>query len=695
MAYATVTLFSNKSATQATDFSFGMTLADVSAKIDEALPENAVISNIKLQFQCTTTTTGLTYVNVDTFVSLTNSDSHISSANVTRLLPVRYTTSDGPQTPDDVDVTTYFNSTDPYSARNTSYTRLSVYFDTTNIKTKTFTCNYLRLYITYDIPHSHSYTSKDTKAATCTSAGVRTYTCSCGDSYTESITALGHSFGTTTAAKSATCLAAGNSAYKKCSRCNLYFAGSAATNATGGKSDTSSFTIAKKSHSYTGAIKSDGNGKDATHSFKCVNGCNQYGGAVKHTWNSGVVTQPTATSRGYTTYTCTASGCGATYTDNYTYIVTFKSDSGTTLKTETVAHGSKPTPPTAPTKADTAQWKYTFDGWYDANGNKWTSSTTITAATTFTARYTSTVQKYTIRWYNYDNTLLETDTDVPYGTKPTYNGADPTKTGDAEHSYQFAGWNYDTENGITPTLGTTYIDITAQFREIDNTYKVTWVNDGVVIEEDEAVPYGNKPDYNGTTPTKASDAQYDYTFIGWSTSVTDPAKPESELETVKGDITYNAIYSATVKLYTIKVVLFDTESTDVVEYGRDFTIEAPDDVIGYKFVKWSDGVAVNPRTIKVTGEAIYQAVYERLPIPFKVNLDQATGVYIVPETEEIVIQFDGVSPALASTDLSVDGWNISVIDYPIDSKLSDYALYEYYPVTKLFVSKNNKTTRIW
>lgn len=39
--------------------------------------------------------------------------------------------------------------------------------------------------------HKHSYTSKVTKAATCGSAGVRTYTCSCGDSYTESIPATG------------------------------------------------------------------------------------------------------------------------------------------------------------------------------------------------------------------------------------------------------------------------------------------------------------------------------------------------------------------------------------------------------------------------------------------------------------------------------------------------------------------------
>ena len=43
--------------------------------------------------------------------------------------------------------------------------------------------------------HTHSYTSKVTKAATCTAAGTKTYTCSCGDSYTETIKATGHKFG--------------------------------------------------------------------------------------------------------------------------------------------------------------------------------------------------------------------------------------------------------------------------------------------------------------------------------------------------------------------------------------------------------------------------------------------------------------------------------------------------------------------
>ena len=40
--------------------------------------------------------------------------------------------------------------------------------------------------------HTHSYSSKVTKQPTCSTAGTRTYTCSCGKSYTESVPATGN-----------------------------------------------------------------------------------------------------------------------------------------------------------------------------------------------------------------------------------------------------------------------------------------------------------------------------------------------------------------------------------------------------------------------------------------------------------------------------------------------------------------------
>ena len=43
--------------------------------------------------------------------------------------------------------------------------------------------------------HTHSYTSSVTTNPTCYSTGVRTYRCSCGDSYTETIPMIDHSYG--------------------------------------------------------------------------------------------------------------------------------------------------------------------------------------------------------------------------------------------------------------------------------------------------------------------------------------------------------------------------------------------------------------------------------------------------------------------------------------------------------------------
>lgn len=58
--------------------------------------------------------------------------------------------------------------------------------------------------------HAHAYTSEVTKAATCTESGVRTYTCSCGDTYTEEIPATGHNY---------TCTDCGDSYVYTCENC--------------------------------------------------------------------------------------------------------------------------------------------------------------------------------------------------------------------------------------------------------------------------------------------------------------------------------------------------------------------------------------------------------------------------------------------------------------------------------------------
>lgn len=45
------------------------------------------------------------------------------------------------------------------------------------------------------VNHTHSYTSNVTTAPTCTTTGTAVYTCTCGDTYTEALAALGHNPG--------------------------------------------------------------------------------------------------------------------------------------------------------------------------------------------------------------------------------------------------------------------------------------------------------------------------------------------------------------------------------------------------------------------------------------------------------------------------------------------------------------------
>lgn len=66
--------------------------------------------------------------------------------------------------------------------------------------------------------HTHSYTATVTTPASCTSNGVKTYTCSCGSSYTKDIDKTAHVAGEWKTTKEATCTSDGTKV-KNCSIC--------------------------------------------------------------------------------------------------------------------------------------------------------------------------------------------------------------------------------------------------------------------------------------------------------------------------------------------------------------------------------------------------------------------------------------------------------------------------------------------
>ena len=146
------------------------------------------------------------------------------------------------------------------------------------------------LYAYWTTEHVHSYTAQITKAATCMEAGVMTYICSCGDSYTESVPKTDHAYVKHVVAP--TCTAEGYT-YYTCENCDLYTSTSEKTPATG--------------HSYTMKVTKAATCKEeGVKTFTCSKCGDSYTESIPKTDHAYVkhVVAPTCTTDGYTYYTC-------------------------------------------------------------------------------------------------------------------------------------------------------------------------------------------------------------------------------------------------------------------------------------------------------------------------------------------------------------------------------------------------------
>ena len=275
----------------------------------------------------------------------------------------------------------------------------------------------------------------------------------------------------------------------------------------------------------------------------------------------------------------------ATYTATYTqtlrqYNVTFVDHEGKELSSATLDYGTMPTPPQAPVRESSEQYDYTFKGWSP-------EVVAVSGDATYTATYTQTLRQYTIRFLNYDGSVLQSS-EWEYGTTPVYSGSTPLRAEDETYTYEFKGWDKE----IVAVSEAT--DYTAQFNAVAKTtyYTVTFLDwDGTELFV-ETVEEGKDAHGPAETPTRNG-----YTFIGWS-------KP---LTNITSDLTVVAQYEIEKVYHT--VTFLDWDGTELlketVEDGQDAQGPAEEPTRnGYTFIGWSKPIT------NITEDLTVVALYE-------------------------------------------------------------------------------------
>lgn len=335
----------------------------------------------------------------------------------------------------------------------------------------------------------------------------------------------------------------------------------------------------------------------------------------------------------------------ATWTINKYTITWYDEDGETVLGTVEVEYGQIPTfTGETPTKDPTVQYTYTFDGWSP-------DLVPATQDTSYNAVYVQAVRKYTITWKNDDGSLISSS-QVEYGETPVF-GATPVKSATAQYTYTFTGWSPEI---VEVTEDAAY---TATFQANLRSYTITWNNyDGTKLTTT-TVEYGTVPTYTGETPTRAGDAQYTYTFIGWSPS----------LEEVTGAATYTAQFDATTNTYTIT---WKDENGTILEtdtgvaygatpsYDGETPTKAATAQYTYTFKAWSPVVA------NVTGNATYTATYNATTNTYTITWVDGDGETLKTDTLEYgaMPAYSGEAPtktATAQYTYTFTGWDPTIV----------------------------------
>ena len=268
--------------------------------------------------------------------------------------------------------------------------------------------------------------------------------------------------------------------------------------------------------------------------------------------------------------------------------------------------------------------------------------------------------------FNVNGALEQADWE--YGSTPEYKGGTPTKEGDAEFTYTFAGWDPE----IAEVTGEA--EYVAQFDAIKNKYKVSFVNDGGEVIATGEYEYGTEistlvPEKDPTLvdPTGA----VTYVFDGWSPEVGDA--------TVTGEVVYTATYKTSDNKYTVTFMNGNeilqrslVKAGEMPVYSGDAPTREADAQYTYTWNAedgWTEPLAKVAKS--VTYVAKFTETLNKYTVTFKDDNGTVLGKPIVYEYGDFIDEDD--LPDYVRTE---EAWHEDVEKYGWDDYGEDY-IYNY------------------
>ena len=294
-----------------------------------------------------------------------------------------------------------------------------------------------------------------------------------------------------------------------------------------------------------------------------------------------------------------------------TYTVTFKDYDGTTLKTQTVNHGSNATAPSNPSKEG-----YTFTGW-DKSFTNITSDLTVTAQytkneepeepeipegaipveKTVTLRPISATQDsgYNNSWTNIANTY---DTDT--STSGTIIVTGSSQSG-FKRKYVDTIFNFDNPIPANATINSAVLTIRAKQSATTN------LNMAVSIGSQEVISSTLLGQSSANYTADIANYVKDLNQLNINLTSAATSNRTFTLYDVRVDVSYTVYETSNPTTYTVTFKDWDgtTLKTETVEEGASATAPSNPSRVGYNFTGWDKSFN------NITGDLIVTAQYEK------------------------------------------------------------------------------------